>query len=222
MSNSEQTNQPTIELSMTGAEAGEHLLRADAAANRELIISTAQTLFAERGVAEVTMADIAEAAGVGKGTLYRRFANKAELSLALMDTQMTEFQERSMSQMRVWTVEAVPYLHQLGQFLESLVEFTDAHSPLLCEVESSGLLQEESTQSVPYFWQFLTVRGLLRSAVREGELASDLDIDYMADVLLAPLHVELFRYQRRVKGYSLERITAGLVSLLEALSRSRQ
>ena len=58
--------------------------------------------------------------------------------------------------------------------------------------------------SLPYFWQFLTIRGLLRSAVHTGELSPDLDIDCVAGALLAPLHVELLRYQRRVKGYSLE------------------
>ena len=68
--------------------------RSDAAANRKRILKVAEKLFAKRGVDNINMADIAKAAGVGQGTLYRRFANKSELSLALMDSQMADFQNR--------------------------------------------------------------------------------------------------------------------------------
>jgi AcrR family transcriptional regulator len=50
--------------------------RADAARNRLRVLDAAERLFADRGVAGVTMDDIAAAAGVGKGTLYRRFTDK--------------------------------------------------------------------------------------------------------------------------------------------------
>lgn len=53
-------------------------LRADAARNRARIIEAAGELFAERGL-EVTLDDVAAHAGVGVGTVYRRFANRDEL-----------------------------------------------------------------------------------------------------------------------------------------------
>ncbi|GAB18958.1 putative TetR family transcriptional regulator [Gordonia effusa NBRC 100432] len=53
-------------------------LRADAARNRARIIDAARELFAERGL-EVTLDDVAAHAGVGVGTVYRRFANREEL-----------------------------------------------------------------------------------------------------------------------------------------------
>lgn len=218
MANPHKTKREEISLETRDTPESGSTLRADAAANRGLILATAESLFAERGVADVTMADIAEAANVGKGTLYRRFANKAELSLALMDNWMTEFQEQTLEQLRAWTGQRVPYLEQLDRFLEALVYFTDAHAPLLCEVERAGLLQQETNQSLPYYWEYLTVRGLLRAAAREGEIAADLDLDYLADALLAPLQIDVFRFQRQVKGFSLERISAGLQSLLRALS----
>jgi AcrR family transcriptional regulator len=57
-------------------------LRAHAARNRELILQTARKLFAERGTS-VTLNDIAHAAGVGVGTVYRRFPDKEALLDAL-------------------------------------------------------------------------------------------------------------------------------------------
>jgi AcrR family transcriptional regulator len=57
-------------------------LRADAARNRERILAAAREVFAERGI-DATLDDVADRAGVGVGTVYRRFADKDELLDAL-------------------------------------------------------------------------------------------------------------------------------------------
>ncbi len=200
-------------------EPTERSERKDAAANRALILETAETLFAERGAANVKMADIAQAAGVGKGTLYRRFANKAELALALMDTQMRDFQEAMLGRMRQQSAQGMLKLDQLDQFLDALVYFVDRHNPLLCVVQAEGLLDGvgESDYQRPHFWQHMTVVGLLNEAMAAGELPDDLDTIYIADALLAALHASLFRFQREGRGFSLERISAGLRRLVRGL-----
>ncbi len=192
--------------------------RSDAAANRALILKTAERLFRERGVENVCMAEIAEAAGVGKGTLYRRFANKGELCLSLMDTQMAEFQSGMLARFQSLTERGVPFLEQLAQFLESLVEFTEVHSPLLLEVARGDMVQESARLNLPHFWQYMTVRALLRSAARNGELVADLDLDYISEALLAPLQVDYFRFQRYVRDYPTARIGAGLRSMVKLLA----
>ncbi|MGC4933835.1 TetR family transcriptional regulator [Gordonia sp. DT30] len=53
-------------------------LRADAERNRQRIIGAARDLFTERGL-DVSLDEVAAAAGVGVGTVYRRFANRDEL-----------------------------------------------------------------------------------------------------------------------------------------------
>jgi AcrR family transcriptional regulator len=186
--------------------------RADAAANRALILHTAERLFAERGVANVNMADIAEAAGVGKGTLYRRFANKGELCLSLMDQQMSEFQNGMLERFHVWTVSGIPYLEQLARFLEALVDFTELHSPLLLEVAHGELVH--TRLNLPHYWQYMTVSALLRSAHSRGEIAGDIDLDFFGEALLAQLQVDYFQFQRRARDYATTRIAAGLRSLV--------
>jgi len=64
-------------------------LRADAARNRELIIAAAATVFAERGL-DASTAEIAEHAGVGEATLFRRFPCKDDLIDAIVEARMEE------------------------------------------------------------------------------------------------------------------------------------
>ncbi len=192
--------------------------RSDAAANRALILQTAERLFNERGVANVCMSEIAEAAGVGKGTLYRRFANKGELCLALMDRQMSDFQNGMLAQFARQTAERVPYLGQLTAFLAALVDFTEIHSPLLIEVQHAGMIQDDPRLNLPHIWQYMTVSALLRSAARADEVTADLDLEYLGEALLAPLQVDYFRFQRQVRGYSTERIAAGLAEMVGLLA----
>ncbi|MBO0818732.1 MAG: TetR/AcrR family transcriptional regulator, partial [Actinobacteria bacterium] len=66
--------------------------RSDAARNRRRVLDAAKRLFAERGIAAVTLDDVVAAAGVGKGTLFRRFGDKAGLAVALLDEQERELQ----------------------------------------------------------------------------------------------------------------------------------
>ena len=68
--------------------------RADAAHNRRRVLAAAEELFASRGARAVTMEDIARAAGVGKGTLYRRFPDRASIAVALLDDHERALQER--------------------------------------------------------------------------------------------------------------------------------
>ncbi|MFW0785152.1 helix-turn-helix domain-containing protein [Gordonia sp. CPCC 206044] len=65
------------------ADAVPRKLRADAERNRLRIIEAAREIFAERGL-EVTLDDVAARAGVGVGTVYRRFANRDELVVGVL------------------------------------------------------------------------------------------------------------------------------------------
>ncbi|GAA4982609.1 TetR/AcrR family transcriptional regulator [Yinghuangia aomiensis] len=67
--------------------------RADAVRNRRRILDAAAELFAAHGVEQVSMDAIATAAGVGKGTLFRRFGDRAGLAAALLHERETELQE---------------------------------------------------------------------------------------------------------------------------------
>jgi AcrR family transcriptional regulator len=78
---------------MPGTDAPERPLRADAVRNRARILAAAAEVFAERGL-DVTLDDIAHHAGLGVGTVYRRFADRESLIEALFEERMQEAAER--------------------------------------------------------------------------------------------------------------------------------
>lgn len=67
--------------------------RADAARNRRHLLDVAREMIAEHGVEKVTMDGLAERAGLGKGTVFRRFGTRAGIFHALMDEDERAFQE---------------------------------------------------------------------------------------------------------------------------------
>lgn len=202
---------------LNAGEENQRQERRDAAANRQLLLQTAEELFAERGVANVNMADIALAAGVGKGTLYRRFTSKAELCLGLMNEQMTAFQNEMLGKFRQMNDGCVPYMTQLEFFLDALIHFTEKHAPLLCEVQRAGLIQPGIHAELPHFWQYMTVNGLLQAAANAGEIPGEMDVAYLADAVLAPVKADIYQFQREVRGFSIERISEGLRVLVGGL-----
>ncbi|MGP3777185.1 TetR family transcriptional regulator, partial (plasmid) [Streptomyces sp. SDT5-1] len=63
--------------------------RKDAIRNREAVLTAADALFTRReSPDDVTMADVAAAAGVGKGTLFRAFGDRAGLLRALYEARL--------------------------------------------------------------------------------------------------------------------------------------
>ncbi len=79
-------------------------LRADAARNRELILQTAAEVFAEHGL-EAGYDEIARRAGIGVGTVYRRFPERGELIHALFESriaEMVEIAERAAERPDAW------------------------------------------------------------------------------------------------------------------------
>lgn len=118
----------------TAAAPATRRLRADAARNHQRIVTAARELFADRGL-EVTLDDVAEAAGVGVGTVYRRFAGKTELIAEVFDrsvTDMAEAAEAAEADPDTW--HGVTYLfewcceHMSGNrgFGEVILELPDA------------------------------------------------------------------------------------------------
>jgi len=192
--------------------------RADAVANRKRLLETAVSLFVEHGVEDVHMERIAKEAKVGKGTLYRHFPSKGDLCLTLLGDAFTTFQDEALADMRQGAAANVSPLDQLAQFLAAYAQFVERHMPFICEIQRGGV--DTLRSPGPYAWLRMTIEGLLQTAVVVGELSHDLDIPFFADMLLAPLTAQFFRFLRERRGFDPERIGAGLQTLVYSLASS--
>ena len=110
--------------------------RADAARNRQRIVCAAERLFAERGACGVSMDDVAREAGVGVGTLYRRFTDRAGLQLALLGERERLFQDELLHGEPPLGPGA-PASARLHAFGHRYLEFLDGHAELLNDAFSS-------------------------------------------------------------------------------------
>ena len=66
---------------------------------KELILESAQRLLAQRGLADISLAEIAREAGISKGTLYYHYKNKNEIVLDLTD----KYLDRQRADLLAWT-----------------------------------------------------------------------------------------------------------------------
>ena len=95
-------------------------LRRDAARNRERILAAAAELFTERGF-QVTLDEVARRAGVGVGTVYRRFPDKEALADALFQDRITalvDLAEQARADPDEWA-GLVSFLAQAGALLSA-------------------------------------------------------------------------------------------------------
>ncbi|QHC37017.1 TetR/AcrR family transcriptional regulator [Komagataeibacter xylinus] len=93
-------------------------LRADAQQNRDKILAAAEEIFLERG-ATVSMNEVARHAGVGIGTLYRRFATREDLLAAAYSARFVAFAEEMQAH-----AERADCVLALRDYLERLVRHT--------------------------------------------------------------------------------------------------
>jgi AcrR family transcriptional regulator len=181
--------------------------RADATRNRARILTAARQLFAERGASCVSMDEIAARAGVGKGTLFRRFGSRAALALALLSEHEVCFQE-GLIRGQPPLGPGAPPLERLRAFGEARLELMDEHADVLAAAE----IGPDRFDSPPYVVYRLHMTLLLREAAPER------DPIYIVETLLAGLGVDLFLYLRDGRGMSLEDIKAGWGALVRRLA----
>lgn len=165
------------------------MVRADAARNRAAVLAAATQLICERGVEAVSIEDVAATAGVGKGTVFRRFGDKAGLIQAVVD-------ETAASWIQVASLEC----RTAGEFAGTLFDHVLASLPLVIAVERTTARSCE---------------GHFRITVER--LAKLVGSTFNAHTLLAVLRGEHIAFLLD-QGMTAHDIRAGVISLADTLA----
>jgi AcrR family transcriptional regulator len=182
--------------------------RADAAENRRRVLAAACRLFADHGAANVSMDQVAATAGVGKGTLFRRFGDRAGLARAVISQHEAALQDQLIRGAPPLGPGA-PARERLLAFGRAYLEFLDAHADTLLAAEYGASLPRQA--GAPYAFYRTHVTLLLRDAGC-GDRA-----DYLADVLLSPLSSATFKYHRELRGLSVDELAGAYADLVARL-----
>jgi AcrR family transcriptional regulator len=183
--------------------------RRDATRNREAILAAAQRLFEREGPAAVSMERVAAEAGVGKGTIYRRFGDRASLATALLDASERELQEL--------LIRGAPPLGPGAPPVERLVAFGHAWLDVLVRHGDIVLASEHGPIGTRFRGAvYASHRAHLILLLREAR--PDADAEYLADALLAALASELVLFLRTDRGMELDRVKAGWSELVRSVA----
>ncbi|MHA7240450.1 TetR/AcrR family transcriptional regulator [Arthrobacter sp. TMS1-12-1] len=181
--------------------------RTDAARNRRLILDAAAQIVAICGPDRLTTDAVARRAGVGKGTVFRRFGNRAGLMHALADEAGRSFQHAFMAGPPPLGPGAPP-LERLIAFGEASIERMRFDGQILRAAEQQGGPDlEHATQQLTRLHLSLLLRGL---DAPDPELA--------AYQLSAFLNAGLLLHLQENRGMSNARLAASWRVLVSALA----
>ncbi|MEU5127577.1 TetR/AcrR family transcriptional regulator [Streptomyces mobaraensis] len=186
--------------------------RADAVRNREAVLAAADALFARsESPRSVSMDDIAAAAGVGKGTLFRRFGDRTSLIKAVVEARTGALRE---------AVEAgppplgpgTPPRDRVPALLDAVLRFKLDHRHLALALEEAGA---GSPYAVAHYgwWHDVLTDALRRLSVGAG----DDDVSFTAHALLAAVRADLVEHLVGERGQDPERLRAALAAHVRRL-----
>ncbi|WP_172798907.1 TetR/AcrR family transcriptional regulator [Paenibacillus sp. FJAT-26967] len=188
--------------------------RQDAVENRRLILQTAEVLFEKHGIDNVSMQEIAQTAGIGKGTLYRRYKDKGDLCSDLVQKRFLYFQKQVTAYLAD-TDNCSPIV-QLQKVLREYVNMVEELSSWLKVIQTYDSLKGRSATyfcSEPYVFMYETIYSLL-TEMEKQKLIKLIDLSYTTDVFLSALSPDFYLYQRQEKGYLQDDILEKFYSLL--------
>jgi AcrR family transcriptional regulator len=192
-----------------------HTERADAVRNRQHLLATARDMLAGEGADTLTMDALAQRAGLGKGTVFRRFGTRAGIFQALLDDDERFFQEQVLS--------GPPPLGPGAPPLDRMIAYGQARIGFLIEHREVARAALDGSQPIPAGSQTPLSQTHIRVLLGQIPLGPA-DLDVLAVQLTAALDGPLLLYLSasdltEAAAPTGERITQGWQDLVQRVCR---
>ncbi len=192
-----------------------HAERADAARNRRHLLATAREMLAEQGPDKLTMDGLAERAGLGKGTVFRRFGTRAGIFAALLDDDERDLQQQVLT--------GPPPLGPGAPPPARLIAYGRARTDFLIGHREIARAALDGSQPVPAGTQTPLSRAHIRYLLGQMNLGAA-DLDVLATQLTAALDAPLLLYLSsatltQAAPQTSERLSRGWQDLIQRISR---
>ncbi|SFE24002.1 DNA-binding transcriptional regulator, AcrR family [Paenibacillus catalpae] len=178
----------------------------------KLILQAARSLFAEHGVEAVSMHQIAKSIQIGQGTLYRRYANKSDLCMDLMndtfDSLMEEIDQLLDSK------KELPVKDRLTSVVRRVLSFFNEQLNWLNVIKISKPCKPDDMfffDNPCYIHLNRIYLSLLEEAQSKNELIT-LNPAFTAHMLISAIAPESLIYYSKVLGYSIDQIADNFCS----------
>jgi AcrR family transcriptional regulator len=163
--------------------------------SRDALLAAALDVFLKHGFQAARIEDIAQLAGVGKGSVYLHFANKEELFQAVIDTGVGTRLGQAELLASEFQGSAAELLTTM--FHNNLVEFWDSpssgiHKLIVAESQRFPKLAASYQQAITHRARTL-VAGILELGIASGEFRNNVDVDYTARLIVDALDNELIQ-----------------------------
>lgn len=178
-------------------------MRSDAQKNRERILIVASDLLRRQDFRKITMAQIAKKAQVGIGTLYRNFATKNELYLAVLYEKLNKYAEKENRYLDTHPMNLLTVKHVLRDYLTFREERLNLFPPITFAAAKNNYQSDNYQKLANLFARiFVTYQKVDKQTAF-----------FKADVLCAALRSDIYYYQRKGRHLSKKEILEELIQL---------
>jgi len=200
--------------------------KVDKNARRQAILGAAAETFARSGYRQTTIEAVAEAAGIGKGSVYLYFGSKEDLFFALFEQLCEASMHVTAEQTEAAAGGAAERIFGLFMGVMHTIDASPEMIPLTLEFWSAAGLEETRNRFAPRYAQFLEefrgmLSGIIEEGVARGEFRAGLPVSEIASCLMAIIDGLLLQQWTEPGFRGVVAMEAALPVLLDSLRGER-
>jgi AcrR family transcriptional regulator len=186
---------------------------------REEILHAAMKVFAEKGVKRARMADIAQRAGIGKGTIYEYFRSREEIFMEGFNLLLRDMKDGLQSVLEVPADPETKLKSVMKIFFSSLAQLSAEMTGILIDFWHEGIHSEAAKGGgiIDLKQVYDDIRNAVRQVVADGIMAGqfrEVDPTMVASVIMAIVDGLLLQWILDKKAFDLDSVVEGSMGIV--------